>query len=115
MNRTELQREAERVKTTLDAHLHNSSWCFADLKGRPGVATLRRKQALVALLWPGLMLGGGALLVGLVKLTQHLARLSSDVLGEAAAAGGGSSRSGSRHKQGKLYRLLQRSSASSPS
>ncbi|XP_071379401.1 calcium-activated potassium channel subunit beta-3 [Centroberyx affinis] len=114
MNRTELQDEVLKVKNKLDAQLGGSLPCFADRTRHPEHAILSRKytwrMALFALLWPSLMLAGGALLVGLVKLTQCLAHLSSEVRSEAAEG-----RATSRYTQGKLYKLLRRSSAHSPS
>ncbi|KAM9350254.1 calcium-activated potassium channel subunit beta-3 [Symphorus nematophorus] len=113
MDRTELQREVEKVKNSLDAQMENTP-CYTDSTKHPGDAILNRKytykDALFALLWPCLMLGGGALLVALVKLTQYLAHLSSELCSEAAGG-----RLTSRHTHGKLYRLLRRSSAQSPS
>ncbi|XP_035526365.1 calcium-activated potassium channel subunit beta-3 [Morone saxatilis] len=114
MDRAELQKEVEKVKNSLDAQLERTSLCFTDHTRHPGDTILNRKytreKALFALLWPCLMLGGGALLVGLVKLTQFLAHLSSEVCSETAGG-----RLTSRHTQGKLYRLLRRSSTQSPS
>ncbi|XP_073346561.1 calcium-activated potassium channel subunit beta-3 [Pagrus major] len=114
MARAELQREVEEVKNSLDTKLESTSLCFADRTRHPGDAILKRKHthkdALFALLWPCLMLGGGALLVGLVKLTQYLAHMASEICSEA---GGG--RVTSRHTRGKLYGLLRRSSMQSPS
>ncbi|XP_038574367.1 calcium-activated potassium channel subunit beta-3 [Micropterus salmoides] len=113
-DRTELLKEVEKVKTKLDAHQGNTSSCFTDRTRHPRVVILHKKytcqEALFALQWPCLMVGGGALLVGLVKLTQHLAHLSSEMCSETAGG-----RLTSRHTQGKLYRLLQRSSMQSPS
>lgn len=114
MDRTELQKEVENVKNSLDSQLGSTSSCFTDHTRHPGDAILNRKYtyktSLFALLWPCLMLGGGALLVGLVKLTQYLAHLSSEMCSEAAGG-----RQTSRYTQGKLYRLLRRSSMQSPS
>uniref|UniRef100_UPI003AADB4FB calcium-activated potassium channel subunit beta-3-like n=1 Tax=Centroberyx gerrardi TaxID=166262 RepID=UPI003AADB4FB len=108
------QDEVLKVKNNFDAQLGGSLPCFADRTRHPEHAILSRKytwrMALFALLWPSLMLGGGALLVGLVKLTQCLAHLSSEVRSEAAEG-----RATSRYTQGKLYKLLRRSSAHSPS
>lgn len=81
MDRAELQNQVEEVKNNLDAQPARTSSCLTDQARHPGAAILNRKYtysaALLVLLWPGLMLAGGALLVGLVKLTQHLARLSA--------------------------------------
>ncbi|XP_074506779.1 calcium-activated potassium channel subunit beta-3 [Sebastes fasciatus] len=114
MDRAELQDEVLKVKSNLDAQLGSTSPCFTDHARHPGDAVLSRKytfkKALFALLWPCLMLGGGALVVGLVKLTQCLAHLSSEVCSETAVG-----RLTSRYTQGKLYRILRRSSTQSPS
>uniref|UniRef100_A0A8C9XD74 Potassium calcium-activated channel subfamily M regulatory beta subunit 3 n=1 Tax=Sander lucioperca TaxID=283035 RepID=A0A8C9XD74_SANLU len=79
MERTELQDEVLKVKNSLDTQLGSTSSCFTDRARHPRDVILGRKytfkKALFALLWPCLMLGGGALLVGLVKLTQCLAHL----------------------------------------
>lgn len=114
MDRTELQREVKEVRNSLDSQLEISSLCFTDHARHPRDAILNRKytynDTLFALVWPCLMLGGGALLVGLVKLTQYLAHLSAEVCSETAGG-----RLTSRHTKGKLYRLLRRSSMQSPS
>lgn len=114
MTRAELQREVEEVKKFLEARLESPRLCFVDRKWHPERALWRKKythkEALLAVVWPCLMLGGGALLVGLVKLTQYLAHMSSDMCSEA---GGG--RMTGRRTQCKLYRLLRRSSTQSPS
>ncbi|XP_029309261.1 calcium-activated potassium channel subunit beta-3 [Cottoperca gobio] len=114
MDRTELEDEVLKVKCSLDAQLGITSACFTDRTGHPGDVILSRKytfkKTVFVLLWPCLMLGGGALLVGLVKLTQCLAHLSAEICSEAAVG-----RLTSRYTLGKLYRLLWRSSMQSPS
>lgn len=109
MDRAELQNEAEEVKNSLDAQPVRTSLCLTDRTRHPRDAILNRKytysNALLALLWPGLLLGGGALLVVLVKLTQHLARLSTEACGKAAGG----------LLEGKGYRLLRRSGTLPPS
>ncbi|CAJ1071948.1 calcium-activated potassium channel subunit beta-3 isoform X2 [Xyrichtys novacula] len=109
MDRAELQTEVEKVKNSLDTQLRITSSCLADHIRYPKDAILNRKytyeKALFALLWPCLMLGGGALLVGLVKLTQFLAHVSSEMCSKASAE-----RVTSRHTQEQLYKLLRRSS-----
>ena len=109
MDRTDLEAEVQRVKRMLDAQQGSTSSCFIDRTRHPREVILSKKytleKALFALLWPCLMLGGGALLVGLVKLTQYLAHLAAEVC--SGAAGGSLT---SRYSQGKLYRLLRRSS-----
>uniref|UniRef100_A0A3B4XRJ6 Potassium calcium-activated channel subfamily M regulatory beta subunit 3 n=1 Tax=Seriola lalandi dorsalis TaxID=1841481 RepID=A0A3B4XRJ6_SERLL len=114
MERADLQAEVQGVKRILDTQLGSTSSCFTDHTRHPRDVILSRKytlkKALFALLWPCLMLCGGALLVGLVKLTQCLAHLSSEVCSETTG-----SRVTSSSTQGKLYRLLRRSSMQSPS
>ena len=109
MDRTELQDEVQKVKNSLDTHLGRKSSCFADLTRHPRDVILSRKytlrKILFALMWPGLMLGGGVLLVGLVKLTQYLAHLSSEMCSETAG-----NKLTSRCTQGNLYKLMRRSS-----
>ncbi|KAM8839507.1 calcium-activated potassium channel subunit beta-3 [Synchiropus picturatus] len=109
MSPEDLQQEVLKVKSSLDAHLGSSCSCFLDLTRPPGHVILNRnhplRRSLRALLWPSLMLGGGALLVGLVKLTQCLAHLSSQV---SSRPSGGLV---SQYKQGKFYRLVRWSSA----
>lgn len=108
MGRAELQQEVEEVKSSLDAQLVATSSCLADHSRHPRDAILNRKytrsEAALALLWPGLLLGGGALLVVLVKLTQHLARLSAEACSEAPPGGAGA----------KHYRPLRGSSTPPP-
>lgn len=108
MDRAELQQEVEEVKSSLDAQLAVTSSCLADHSRHPRDAILNRKythrEAALALLWPGLLLGGGALLVVLVKLTQYLARLSAEACSEAA---------GGRLER-KQYKLLRGSSTPPP-
>ncbi|KAM4552654.1 calcium-activated potassium channel subunit beta-3 isoform 2-T2 [Odontesthes bonariensis] len=114
MDREGLQNEVQTVKKSLDMHLGSPSSCISDHMRHPNHVILHRKytlrRALFGLLWPCLMVGGGALLVGLVKLTQCLAHLSSEVSGDTAVG-----RLTSRYIQDKLYRLLRRSSVHSPS
>ncbi|XP_077414574.1 calcium-activated potassium channel subunit beta-3 [Vanacampus margaritifer] len=90
MDQTELEGEALKVKTNLESQLGSASSCFTDLARHPGDAILSRKytlrRTLYALLWPGLMLAGGALLVALVKVTQCLAHLSAQIC--SVTAGG---------------------------
>lgn len=88
MNRADLQNQVEEVKNNLDAQPVRTSSCLTDHTRHPGDAILSRKYsssvALLVLLWPGLTLVGGALLVVLVKLTQHLALLSAEACSQAA-------------------------------
>ncbi|KAM3605234.1 uncharacterized protein V6R79_022679 [Siganus canaliculatus] len=110
MDKLELQREVGKVRSSLDAVLDSASQCFTDRSRHPGDAILNRKHtyrdALCALLWPGLMLAGGALLVGLVKLTQYLARLSADVVCDDGVTT--TTAMMCPNSPGRVYRLLQR-------
>ncbi|XP_054592819.1 calcium-activated potassium channel subunit beta-3 [Nothobranchius furzeri] len=103
----------QQVKKQLDDFLGNISRCFSEGE-EPNHVILHRKytlsRSLSGMLWPCLMLGGGALLVGLVRMTQCLARLSSEMCNETLGG-----RLTSRYAQGRLYRVLQRSSTQSSS
>uniref|UniRef100_A0A3Q0QVJ6 Potassium calcium-activated channel subfamily M regulatory beta subunit 3 n=1 Tax=Amphilophus citrinellus TaxID=61819 RepID=A0A3Q0QVJ6_AMPCI len=83
MDRKALQEQVQKVSNSLDSRLRRNTTCFTDQTRHPNHVILDRKytlkRVLSALLWPCLLLGGGALLVGLVKLTQYLARLSAEV------------------------------------
>ncbi|KAL6104249.1 kcnmb3 [Pungitius sinensis] len=109
-----LQDEVLKLKDSLDTQLGSASSCFTDPARHPGDVILSRKytlkEALFASLWPCLMLAGGALLLGLVKLTQCLDHLSSEMRSGAAAG-----RLTSLYTQGKLYRMLRPSGTQSPS
>lgn len=111
MDGAELQKEVDEVRNSLDAQLETSSLCLADGARHPRDAILNRKyayeDALWALVWPCLMLGCGALLVGLVKLTQHLARLSSEMC-SGSSSGAVGSRLAWTHVGGKLDGPLPR-------
>lgn len=113
MDQKELQDEVVNVKNSLDSQLGSTSPCFSDLARHPGDVILNRKytlrKTLLAVLWPSLMLGGGALLVGLVKLTQCLAHLASQMRSESTGG-----RLASRHPRGKLYQLVRGSGVPAP-
>ncbi|XP_051901972.1 calcium-activated potassium channel subunit beta-3 isoform X1 [Hippocampus zosterae] len=113
LEQTELEGEALKVKTNLDSQLGSASSCLTDLARHPGDVILSRKytlrRTLYALLWPSLMLTGGALLVGLVKVTQCLAHLSAEICSVTAGE-----RMTSRYTRGKFFQLLQRSAVCSP-
>ncbi|XP_056328005.1 calcium-activated potassium channel subunit beta-3-like [Danio aesculapii] len=80
-NKTEQETEARNIKEALITQRENMT-CFIS-PSHPEDAICRRKynieMALYYLLWPSLMLFGGIVLVGLVKLNQHLAFLCSDI------------------------------------
>ncbi|XP_047446046.1 calcium-activated potassium channel subunit beta-3 [Mugil cephalus] len=112
MDKKALQDEVRKVKNSLDSQLASAASCLTSNSTRHVILGRKHtlRKTLIALLWPCLMLGGGALLVGLVKLTQFLAHLSSEVCSERARG-----KLTSRCTQGKLYRLLRRPSTQSPS
>ncbi|CAL8346298.1 unnamed protein product [Merluccius merluccius] len=74
MDRAEHQDEALAMRDNLERRLGESLPCLADSDKHPDDAILQRRYtlrlALFALQWPSLMLGGGALLVALVRLSQ---------------------------------------------
>ncbi|XP_061587250.1 calcium-activated potassium channel subunit beta-3 [Cololabis saira] len=108
MDRKRLQEEVQKVRSSLESQLGANSTCLSDGGGRAIVQqTYTLGGVLLGLLWPCLMLGGGALIVGLVKLTQDMAHLSPEPGGHAAGPT-------ATCAHGKLYRLLRRSSANSP-
>ncbi|XP_037131824.1 LOW QUALITY PROTEIN: calcium-activated potassium channel subunit beta-3-like [Syngnathus acus] len=113
MDQSELEGEVLKVKSNLDSQLGSASSCLKDRARHPGDVILSRKytlkRTLYAILWPSLMLAGGALLVVLVKMTQCLAHLSAQIC--SVMAGG---RRTSRYTLGKFYKLIQRSAVSSP-
>lgn len=114
MDKDDLRDEVQEVKKRLDHRLGRNYSCFSDYKNHPNHVIWHKKytlrKVLFGLLWPGLMLGGGALLVGFVKMTQCLAHLSSEVCTETTGG-----RLTSKYTQDKLYKLLRRSSTQSPS
>ncbi|TRY95774.1 hypothetical protein DNTS_015773 [Danionella cerebrum] len=102
-NKTEQETEARKIKQALITQTHNMS-CFLS-PAYPEEAICRRKYslgtALRYLLWPSLMLFGGILLVGLVKLNQHLAFICSEISREELM---GKQR---KRMEGHFYRLLR--------
>uniref|UniRef100_A0A671NJJ2 Calcium-activated potassium channel subunit beta-3-like n=1 Tax=Sinocyclocheilus anshuiensis TaxID=1608454 RepID=A0A671NJJ2_9TELE len=80
-NKTEQEAEANNIKDVLIVRGDNMT-CYLSA-AHPNDAIIRRKytvqMALYYLLWPSLMLFGGILLVGLVKLNQHLAFLYTEI------------------------------------
>ncbi|XP_061924770.1 calcium-activated potassium channel subunit beta-3 [Entelurus aequoreus] len=110
MDQMELEGEVLTVKSNLDSWLGSTFLCLSDPTRHPGEVILNKKhtlkRTLFTLMWPGLMLGGGVLLVGLVKLTQCLAHLSAEM-----APGG---RLASKYTPGSIfYKGVHRSTASS--
>ncbi|XP_056120073.1 calcium-activated potassium channel subunit beta-3 isoform X1 [Rhinichthys klamathensis goyatoka] len=100
-NKTEQEAEASNIKQALSTQGENMT-CFLSAI-YPDDAILRRKysiqMAFYYLLWPSLMLFGGILLVGLVKLNQHLAFLCTEISREELP--------GSKLAEGRIYRLLR--------
>lgn len=120
MDWAKLQKEVEEVRNSLDAQLETPSLCLADGARHPRDAILNRKyaykEALLALVWPCLMLGGGALLVALVKLTQHLAHLSAEMCSSSGSdCGTVGGLLTSTHIRGKLDGPLPRRNTPAPS
>ncbi|KTF96729.1 hypothetical protein cypCar_00022959 [Cyprinus carpio] len=82
-NKTEQEAEANNIKNVLKQMENwNNITCYFSAT-HPNDAIYRRKytvqMALYYLLWPSLMLFGGILLVGLVKLNQHLSFLCTEI------------------------------------
>lgn len=113
MDKGDLQNEVQEVRKRLEHHLGRNYSCLSDHKNHPNHVIWHKKytlgRVLFGLLWPCLMLGGGALLVCFVKITQCLAHMSSEVRNETARG-----RLMSKCTRGKLYKLLRRSSTQSP-
>lgn len=103
MDAPKLVAEVQMLKESIDAQLGTTFTCLTDETKHPKDSILGRKYTfrtiLLALLWPCLMLGGGVLLVGLVKLTQYLSHLCCE---------------GGLNRHTTLYKLLRRYSILSP-
>ncbi|XP_043077473.1 calcium-activated potassium channel subunit beta-3 [Puntigrus tetrazona] len=82
-NKTEQEEEANNIT---DVFVKGDNMACYLSAAHPNDAISRRKytvqMALYYLLWPSLMLFGGILLVGLVKLNQHLAFLCTEITRE---------------------------------
>ncbi|KAM6948688.1 calcium-activated potassium channel subunit beta-3 [Aplochiton taeniatus] len=106
MDKAELQEEVLTIKSKLENRQGSTFACLADPERHPQDTILTRSHTLsltlMALLWPSLMLGGGILLLGLIKLNQCLAHLCSELGSQDA-----DSRLSSRVTQGTQYRLLR--------
>ncbi|KAM9459847.1 calcium-activated potassium channel subunit beta-3 [Salvelinus alpinus] len=107
VDRKVLVDEVQKIQNTLEETQGSELRCLSDPRKYPEDTILKRKYtlglALWSLLWPSLMLGGGALLVGLVKLNQRLAHLCTELGNEAA----GGRLTTMTNTQGKLYQLLR--------
>lgn len=113
-NESDLLREAAEIKHFLNERRGEALRCRFGGERYPEDAILYRKYnrwlTLWYLLWPSLMLGGGMLLVGLVKLNQRLAQLCADLSDQEDLA------AQTALMNGKLYQLLSwRPGASSSS
>lgn len=97
-------REAKEIKQFLNERRGEALRCRFSSERYPEDAILYRKYnrwlTLWYLLWPSLMLGGGVLLVGLVKLNQRLAQLCAELNGQDDLA------AQTAVMNGKLYQLL---------
>ncbi|XP_051726899.1 calcium-activated potassium channel subunit beta-3 [Ctenopharyngodon idella] len=102
-NKTEQETEASNIKHVLSTQGENMT-CYLSAT-YPDDAIFRRKytiqMALYYLLWPSLMLFGGILLVGLVKLNQHLASLCTEISREELLG------KQSKLTEGRIYRFLR--------
>lgn len=97
--------EAHRIKDVLFKLRGQDVRCYLSNRYREHAILTKRHNlqvALQCLVWPSLLLFGGALLVGLVMLTQHLAQLCYEVIQEEEFMEDGQSTAG----QSKLYRFL---------
>lgn len=102
-NKTEQESEASNIKHVLSAQGENMT-CYLSAT-YPDDAILRRKytiqMAFYYLLWPSLVLFGGILLVGLVKLSQHLTSLCTEISREELLG------KQSKLTEGRIYRFLR--------
>ncbi|KAL0199872.1 hypothetical protein M9458_003059, partial [Cirrhinus mrigala] len=100
---TEQEAEASNITNKLIMWRENMT-CYLSAT-YPNNAIYRRKYtietALYYLLWPSVMLFGGILLVGLVKLNQHLAFLCTEISREELLG------KQSKVTEGRFYRLLR--------
>uniref|UniRef100_A0A674ESA9 Potassium calcium-activated channel subfamily M regulatory beta subunit 3 n=1 Tax=Salmo trutta TaxID=8032 RepID=A0A674ESA9_SALTR len=88
VDRKVLVDEVQKIQNTLEETQGSELHCLSDPRKYPEDTILKRKYtlglALWSLLWPSMILGGGALLVSLVKLNQRLAHLCTELGNEAA-------------------------------
>ncbi|XP_041944303.1 calcium-activated potassium channel subunit beta-3 [Alosa sapidissima] len=103
-NESDLLQEARKIKQYLDARCGEVLRCRFSAWRYSEDAILYRKcnrwLTLWYLLWPSLMLGGGMLLVSLLKLNQRLAHLCTELDGEEAWG------TQTALVNGRLYQLL---------
>ncbi|KAL1279918.1 hypothetical protein QQF64_014518 [Cirrhinus molitorella] len=102
-NKTEQEAEANNIRDELIRRRENLT-CYLSAT-HPNNTIYKRKYtiqtALCYLLWPSIMLFGGILLVGLVKLNQHLAFLCTEISREELLG------KHSKVTEGRIYRLLR--------
>lgn len=79
-----MMEEAQRIKDVLVKLRNQTVKCHLSDWHYPEDTILTKKHnlrvALWCLVWPSLMLFGGALLVGLVMLTQYLTHLCNEII-----------------------------------
>ncbi|KAG7329715.1 hypothetical protein KOW79_005937 [Hemibagrus wyckioides] len=104
-NKSDVVEEAHRIKDVLFKLRGKDVRCYLSNRYREDAILTKRHNlqvALQCLVWPSLLLCGGALLVGLVMLTQYLAQLCYEVIQEEEFMEDGQSTAG----QSNLYRFL---------
>ncbi|XP_053089525.1 calcium-activated potassium channel subunit beta-3 [Pangasianodon hypophthalmus] len=107
-NKSDVVGEARRIKDALCKLQEQGQAvrCHLSNKRYPEDAILTKRHnlrlALQCLVWPSLMLFGGALLVGLVMLTQYLAYLCNETIQKEEGMEDGQSTAG----KNKLYRFM---------
>ncbi|KAK1168592.1 calcium-activated potassium channel subunit beta-3-like [Acipenser oxyrinchus oxyrinchus] len=112
-DRTELLAEAEKIKNSLLLANGTPFNCFYIPGKKPEDAIMYKKYTLSVmvhcLFWPTLMLAGGALIVALVKLNQHLSRVctSYSLAYENTQALAPASEESQERRPGKLDQLLR--------
>lgn len=81
-----MMKEAQAIKDHFNKWQGQTVTCHLSEWHYPDDAILTKKHnlhmALWSMVWPSLMLFGGALLVGLVMLTQYLANLCNQIIPE---------------------------------
>lgn len=104
-NKTDVLEESQRIRKYLCDLKGQAVPCHLSEGRYPEDAILQKKHnlrdALQFLVWPSLMLFGGATLVGLVMLTHYLAHLCNEIILEEGLEDGQSTTG-----QSKLYRFL---------
>uniref|UniRef100_W5LIM5 Potassium calcium-activated channel subfamily M regulatory beta subunit 3 n=1 Tax=Astyanax mexicanus TaxID=7994 RepID=W5LIM5_ASTMX len=106
-NKSEQVEEAQNIKDFLASKQGQVMKCHPSMGRHPEDVIMKKRYtrplALQCMVWPSLMLIGGCLLVGLVKLTQCLAHLCTEIDTREGCAEGGQT----TQTQGKLYHLLR--------